>query len=121
MTFRQWEERARRPANTLVGLGLEKRDRVAILAHNAVEWMEIYAATANAGLVMVPINFRLVGTEIGYIVEDGDAKALLVQHDLVGAVEDIRKPGVHAPGQKPVDHSIRCSTLRQRGGELAHL
>jgi acyl-CoA synthetase (AMP-forming)/AMP-acid ligase II len=90
MTFRQWHERARRLANALVGLGLQKGDRVAILAHNAVEWMEIYAATAHAGLVMVPINFRLVGAEIRYIVEDSDAKALIVQHDLLGAVEEIR-------------------------------
>src|SRR5215510_2778601 len=90
MTFRQWDERARRLANALVGLGLEKGDRVAIVAHNAVEWMEIYAATTIAGLVMVPINFRLVGAEIRYIVEDSEAKPLIVEHDLVGAVEDIR-------------------------------
>jgi fatty-acyl-CoA synthase len=90
MTFRQWDERARRLANALVGLGLDKGDRVAILAHNSVEWMEIYAATANAGLVMVPINFRLVGAEIRYIVEDSEAKALIVRHDPVGAVEAIR-------------------------------
>ena len=32
--------------------------------------MAIYAATANAGLVMVPINFRLVGNEIRYLLED---------------------------------------------------
>ena len=38
-----------------VGLGLAKGDRVAVLAYNAVEWMEIYAATAKAGLVMVPV------------------------------------------------------------------
>jgi acyl-coenzyme A synthetase/AMP-(fatty) acid ligase len=52
--------------------------------------MEIYAATAIAGLVMVRINFRLVGAEIRHIVEDGEAKALIVEHDLVGAAEDIR-------------------------------
>ena len=90
MTFRQWDEPARRLANALVGLGLEKGDRGAILARNAVEGMEIYAAAAIAGLMMVPINFRLVGVEIRYILEDSDAKALIVQDDLVGAVEDIR-------------------------------
>jgi fatty-acyl-CoA synthase len=52
--------------------------------------MEIHAATASAGLVMVPINFRLVGAEIRHTVEDSEAKPLIVQHDLVGAVEDIR-------------------------------
>ena len=70
MTFRQWNERACRLANALLGLGLAKGDRVAVLAYNCVEWLEIYAATAMAGLIAVPINFRLVGAEIRYIVEN---------------------------------------------------
>ena len=90
MTFRQWDERARRLANALLGLGLRKGDRVAILAYNCVEWLEIYAATANAGLVMVPINFRLLGGDIQYIVANSEAEAFIVQHDLIGRVEGIR-------------------------------
>ena len=39
MTFQRWDERARRLANALLGLGLRKGDRIAILAHNCVEWM----------------------------------------------------------------------------------
>ena len=76
MTFRQWDEPARRLANALVGLGLEKGDRGAILARNAVEGMEIYAAAAIAGLMMVPIKFRLVGAEIRYIVEEAPRLSL---------------------------------------------
>ena len=90
MSFRQWDQRARRLANALLGLGLAKGDRVAVLAYNRVEWAEIYAATAKAGLVAVPINFRLVGPEIGYIVGDAGAAALIVQDDLVGVVEEVR-------------------------------
>ncbi len=63
--------------------------RIAILAYNAVEWLEIYAATAKAGLVMVPINFRLVGSEIAYIVENSEAKACIVQADLVDRIDGI--------------------------------
>ena len=76
MTFRQWDERSCRLANALLGLGLVKGDRVAILAYNCVEWMEIYAATAKAGLVMVPINFRLLGGDIQYIVDNSEAEAV---------------------------------------------
>jgi fatty-acyl-CoA synthase len=63
MTFRQWRDRSARLANALLGLGLRKGDRVGVLAYNCVEWVEIYAAMAYSGLVMVPINFRLVGPE----------------------------------------------------------
>ena len=90
MTFSLWNQRSCRLANALLGLGLSKGDRVAILAYNCVEWCEILAATAKAGLVALPINFRLTGKEVQYIVENADAAALIVQHELVGIVEDVR-------------------------------
>jgi acyl-CoA synthetase (AMP-forming)/AMP-acid ligase II len=58
MTFREWNRRACRLANALAGLGLAKGDRVAVLAYNCVEWTEIYAATAKAGLSVI----RTIGT-----------------------------------------------------------
>ena len=90
MTFAQWNERSCRLANALLGLGLVKGDRVAVLAYNCVEWTEIYAATAKAGLVVVPINFRLVGKEVKYIVENSESAAIIVQDELAGVVEDVR-------------------------------
>ena len=74
----------------LSGIGLSKGDRVCILAYNCLEWMEIYAATAMAGLIAVPINFRLVGPEIQYIVENCEARALIVQDELLDVVESVR-------------------------------
>ena len=90
LTFRVWNERACKLANALLGLGLGKRDRIAVLAYNCLEWMEIYVAVAKAGLVMVPINFRLVGSEVRYIVENSEAKAVIVQDDLVDSLEEVR-------------------------------
>jgi acyl-CoA synthetase (AMP-forming)/AMP-acid ligase II len=97
MTFFQWNARSCRLANALLGLGLRKGDRVAVLAFNCLEWAEIYAATAKAGLVAVPVNFRLLGPEIRYIVENCEAAALIVQDDLVGSVEEIRSELPIAP------------------------
>lgn len=90
LTFRQWNARACRLANALLALGLNKGDRVAVLAYNCIEWGEIYAATAKSGLVAVPVNFRLVGREIRYIAEDAGIAALIVQHDLVDVIDEIR-------------------------------
>src|SRR6266481_5576249 len=97
MTFREWNGRACRLAHALLGLGLAKGDRVAVLAYNCVEWLEIYAATAKAGLVAVPINFRLVAEEIRYIVENCEAAAFIVQDDLVEPVEQVRPDLVVPP------------------------
>ena len=114
MTFRQWDERSCRLANALLGLGLTKGDRVAVLAYNRVEWAEIYAATAKAGLVAVPLNFRLVGPEVRFIVADAEAAALIVQDDLVGVVEEVRAdlpvpPGnlIHV-GERPCPAGFRA-------------
>ena len=90
LTFKQWHQRARRLANALRGLGLQPGDRVAILAYNCVEWLEIYVALARAGLVAVPINFRLVGPEIQYIVQHSGARAFIVQDALAERIEPIR-------------------------------
>ncbi len=90
MTFRQWRDRSARLANALLGLGLQKGDRVAVLAYNCVEWLEIYAAMAFSGLVMVPINFRLVGPEIAYIIENCEARAIIVQDELTPVPESVR-------------------------------
>ena len=89
MTFAIWDRRTSRLANALLGLGLEKGDRIAVLAYNCLEWPEIYAAVARAGLIAVPINFRLVADEMRYIIGDCDARVLIVQDALLGPVEDI--------------------------------
>ena len=75
LTFRQWNERACRLANALLAGGLAKGERVAILAYNCVEWMEIYVALAKAGLIAVPVNFRLTPAEIRYIASSRSARA----------------------------------------------
>jgi fatty-acyl-CoA synthase len=90
MTFRLWHGRACRLANALIGIGLAKGERICILAYNCLEWVEIYAATAMAGLIAVPINFRLVGSEIRYIIENCQAKALIVQDEFIETVESVR-------------------------------
>lgn len=89
LTFAGWNERARRLANALLGLGLSKGDRVAVLAFNRLEWAEIYAATAKAGLIAVPINFRLSPVEMGFILEDCGAAAILAEEGLFTAIEEI--------------------------------
>jgi acyl-CoA synthetase (AMP-forming)/AMP-acid ligase II len=90
LTFRAWNTRSRRLANALYGIGVSKGDRVCILAYNCLEWMEIYAATAMAAIIAVPINFRLLGQEVQYIVENCEAKAIIVQDGLIEVIESVR-------------------------------
>ena len=90
LTFASWNDRATRLANGLLALGLSKGDRVILLAYNCIEWMEIYVALARAGLVAVPVNFRLLPSDIAYIAAHSEAKAVIAQDDLRSSVESIR-------------------------------
>lgn len=98
LTFSQWNERAERLAAGLRTLGLQQGDRVALLAYNCLEWMEIYAALARAGLVAVPVNFRLTAPEIAYIAEHSEARAFIVQDVLMPVIEPLRQSLGLEPG-----------------------
>ncbi|GCB03623.1 class I adenylate-forming enzyme family protein [Ralstonia sp. SET104] len=113
LTFAQWHDRSRKLAAGLRALGLRKGDRVALLAYNCVEWMEIYVALAEAGLVAVPLNFRLVAPEIGYIAQHCEARAFIVQDELTERVEPLRKEldladGGYIAFGKAVPHDWTC-------------
>ena len=91
LSFAQWHARSEKLAAGLLSLGLKKGDRVALLAYNCIEWMEIYAALARCGLVAVPLNFRLNTAEIAYIAEHSQARAFIVQDALRHLVEPLRQ------------------------------
>jgi len=110
LTFAQWNTRACRLANALLARGLRKGDRVALLAHNRVEWMEMYIGLGKAGLVAVPVNFRLVAPEIRYIAEHCHARAMIVEDELVERVDALRGELDIAP-----DRWIRIGENAQAG------
>ena len=88
-TFKEWNDRACRLANGLREKGVGYGDRVAILAYNRVEWMEIYTACAKGGQIAVPIMFRLTPREYEYIVNHAGCKAFIVEAPFVDGVKSI--------------------------------
>ena len=82
LTYFEWSQRASGLASALLAQGLQPGERVAILAYNRIEWLEIYVALARSGLVALPLNFRLVSSEIAYILKDAQVSALVCAHSL---------------------------------------
>ena len=91
LTYAQWHERAGRLAAGLQRLGLVKGDRVGVLAYNCIEWLEIYVALAAAGMVAVPLNFRLSANEIAYILQHCEAAAVIAGAELRATVDAVRE------------------------------
>jgi acyl-CoA synthetase (AMP-forming)/AMP-acid ligase II len=90
-TWKESEERCNRLASALLGLGLAKGDKVACLLESRIEIVELYVAAAKAGLVVVPVNFRLVAPEVRYIVENSDARAVVTEDEFAPVIDEIRK------------------------------
>jgi fatty-acyl-CoA synthase len=89
-TFKQWWDRTNQLANALSGMGVQKGDKVSILAYNCHQFFELYVACCKSGTVMVPINFRLVGRELIYILDDSDSAVLIFTEDFQDTVGAIR-------------------------------
>ncbi|MBB5873387.1 long-chain acyl-CoA synthetase [Allocatelliglobosispora scoriae] len=82
LTYAELDDRASRLANALLGSGLRPGDRVALLLGNRLEYCEIAAGLAKAGLVLVPLNPRLTAAEIAFIVEHAETRALIADESL---------------------------------------
>ena len=81
LSFGELEQALRRLASGLLGLGLAKGDRVAVLAKNGIEYFEVYYACARAGLIAQPMNWRLGVPELARILEDGEPSVLVTSTD----------------------------------------
>jgi fatty-acyl-CoA synthase len=88
-TYRQLGERSWRLANALRSAGLRKEDRVATLLFNSAPMLEAHFGVPAAGGILVAINHRLAGHEIGYILEHSGARFLLLDTELDGLVDPL--------------------------------
>ena len=89
ITWSVFNEKANRFANMLIGRGIKKGDKVAILMYNCLEWLPIYFGILKTGAVAVPLNFRYTAQEIEYCLNLADADILFFGPEFIGRVEGI--------------------------------
>jgi len=89
-TWQVFNERVNRLSNALLGLGLEKGDRVAIVAGNSPEFAETYFAASKAGLVMAALNHRLMPSQLVALIRDAEPRVILIQQHLSELIDTIR-------------------------------
>lgn len=87
LSFSELDERVNRVANALAAQGIVPGDHVAMVSHNNLGFVLTRFAVARLGAVLVPINFMLNASEIAYILDNAEAKAVLVEDALVPTVE----------------------------------
>ena len=89
-TYGQLQHRIDRLAGALRANGACQGDRVGFLGFNQPAFLETLFATARLGAIFVPLNFRLTGPELRYIIGDAGVHTLIVDapHRLV--IDQIR-------------------------------
>jgi long-chain acyl-CoA synthetase len=95
-TWGQLYVRACKVANALKAAGVGPQDRVAFLDKNGIDHFEVFYACALLNAVSVDINWRLAPPEVAYIVNDSQAKVLIVGPDFVPVLDAIAGDIVNA-------------------------
>jgi acyl-CoA synthetase (AMP-forming)/AMP-acid ligase II len=112
-TYPETNQRVNRLAHRLLSLGLSKGDKVAVFMENSIEIVEIFLATAKTGLVIVPINFRLVAREVEYIVDNSDAKAFFVDTEFAPIIDNVKGSLPKIPAENYVAVGHRCDGFHE--------
>ncbi|MGJ9383126.1 acyl-CoA synthetase [Salipaludibacillus sp. CF4.18] len=89
-TFKQFNQRVNQLVHVFKDLGLQKGDKVAILSRNKPEVLEICFACAKSGIVYVPINFRLTGRELEFVINDAKAKVIFIDDTYMETIHSIK-------------------------------
>lgn len=89
LSYAQLEGECNQVANALLDLGLQKYDRVAILAHNTIHHVLTWFGCCKAGAVYLAINYLLRGKDISYCIKHSEAKVFIVEDSLYDLVKDV--------------------------------
>ncbi len=88
-THSQLLDRSLRLADGLRKLGLRKQDRIAILAQNSTEYLELYGACEEAGFIAVGLNYRLSEPELSDILRDAAPSVIFYDAEYAARVDMI--------------------------------
>tara|TARA_E500000331_G_scaffold38594_1_gene32056 strand:+ start:3113 stop:4732 length:1620 start_codon:yes stop_codon:yes gene_type:complete len=109
-TWGQCHERCLRMASSLIELGINKGDTVAVLAFNTPEMFEAHFFVPMTGAVLNTINTRLDAETLAYIIDFGEVKAMVVDRELL----PLTKSALNKTKYKPILILIDDETALQK-------
>jgi len=90
LSYAELGDRAARVAQGLLASGLQPGSRIAVHMGNRMEYFEIAAGIAMAGMTMIPLNTRSNDKEVEYIFEKSHVQALVLDEKLAPVTENLR-------------------------------
>ena len=89
-SFAEFDIRTNRVANGLIALGVQPQQRIAYLGKNSDIYFELLLGAVKAKVVVAPVNWRLAGPEIAFIIGDCQAEMLVVGPEFLEQVEKLK-------------------------------
>lgn len=90
LTWRQFNQRVNRLANTLLKLGVSEGDKIATILPNALELLETYWAVAKIGAVVVPLSSMTRGRGLITMLNDSDSVCVITNSAFVEHLDAVR-------------------------------
>jgi benzoate-CoA ligase len=104
LSYGQLDERVRRMAAALRGLGLKREERVLLLMHDGNDWPVSFLGAMYAGIVPVAVNTLLTADDYAYMLEHARAQAVLVSGALLPTLTAAMTRADHEVSQVVVSH-----------------
>jgi fatty-acyl-CoA synthase len=109
ITYREWNRAANRTAHFLRALGVGKGDRVAVLAMNCVEYLDIWFACGKLGAILQTLNWRLNPRELSALIAEAAPVALIYGPEFTAEVTAIRPEASSVRHWVALDGSVRAA------------
>lgn len=90
ITYNELRERSLDVSASLIRLGLNKDDRVAILSENRPEWVVAVFGVVSAAGITVPMDVKLSESEIGFILRDSGARFLFISKNFLPVISRLK-------------------------------
>jgi fatty-acyl-CoA synthase len=89
-TYQEVNLRTNQLSHFLLELGIQKGDRVSVLLYNCHQYIETFFALSKIGAILVPLNWRLAGPELEFIIKDSVSRILIFDTEFVEVVASLR-------------------------------
>ena len=114
-SFAEFDIKTNRVANALIALGVKPGERIAYLGKNSDIYFELLMGAMKANVVMAPVNWRLAGPEVAFIVGDCKAPVLFVGPEFITQVRNIKPQLPDVRTSSPPKAARRNGRILRRG------
>jgi fatty-acyl-CoA synthase len=88
-TYQEVNHRTNQLSHLLLEMGIKKGDRIAVLLRNCSQYVHIFLGVSKIGAILVPLNWRLAGPELQFILQDSGSRTLIFDPEFEEVVASI--------------------------------